>query len=84
MAIAPMARTVEETASVYCLELPKGDRHGELNDALSWGVALDRIRAAASGQSPLLLESVAEVSARAFRSGALNGAVDSVLQELCG
>ena len=71
-------------ATVYCIELPKGDRDGELDDSHTWVGALERIRAAASGQSPLSLDGVAGGSAGAFRCGSLTGAVDGVSRGMGG
>ena len=82
LALAPMSDATEETGSVYCLELPKGDRDGELDASQDWGAALERVRAAAASQSPLSLDGVAGVIGGALRRGSLWGAVNGVLQEL--
>ncbi len=82
LALALMSDAVEETGSVYCLELPKGDRDGDLDNSQSWGAALEAIRAAVSGQEAYLLEGVAGISGSAFRRGSLPATVDGLLREL--
>ena len=79
LAIAPMG---DETGSVVCLELPKGERNGELDDSERWGTALERVRVAAAGDSPLSLDSVEGVKAGLFRRGSLPEAVAAVQAEL--
>ena len=79
LAIAPMG---DETGNVFCLELPKGDRDGELDDSQTWGTALERVRAASSGDSTLALDSVEGVKAGLFSRGALSETVAAVQAEL--
>ncbi len=81
LAIAPMSSGLE---SVYCVELPKGDRDGELDDSQTWGPVLESLRASASNASPLALSDVEGVSTATFRRGSLTGAVDEVLTKLGG
>ena len=84
LALAPMSDASEDTGSVYCLELPKGDRDGNLDDSQTWGTALERVRVAAAGQVPFSFEGVARVKDGTFRGGLLSAAVDGVLRELRG
>ena len=81
LAIAPM---LKDPGSVHCIELPKGDRNGELDDSQVWGSALERIRAATSGESPLSLEGMDGVGSGSFRQGTLVEAVAGVFSELGG
>ena len=79
LAIAPMG---DETGSVVCLELPKGERNGELDDSQSWGTALERVRVAAAGDSPLALDRVEGVKAGLFSRGPLPVTVAAVQSDL--
>ena len=72
----------EETGSVYCLELPKGDRDGELDGSGDWGAALEKVRAAVAGNSRLSLGGDAGVRPTALRSGSLTASVGEVLRKL--
>ena len=71
---------------VCCLNLPKGERDGELDDSQSWGTALELIRAAVAGTAPrpISLNGVVGAVGGAFRCGSLAAAVDSVLERLGG
>ena len=73
-----------ETGDAWCIELPKGDRDGELDESLDWGAALERIRAAASHGIALSLEGVAGASAATVGRDSLSDAVSGVLAELGG
>ena len=79
LAIAPMG---DETGSIVCLELPKGERSGDLDDSQTWGAALERVRVAAAGDSPLALDSVEGVKAGLLRIGPLPETVAAVQAEL--
>ena len=68
--------------SVCCLELPKGERDGELDDSQDWGAALEKVRAAATGKVGLSFDGDAGVTTAVLRSGSLTGAVDKVLKSL--
>ncbi len=81
LALASMCGAAEETGSVHCLELPKGNRDGELDDSQDWGIVLEKIRSAASGNSLPSLDGDAGVRA-ALRSGSLAASVDEVLRKL--
>lgn len=81
LAIAPMG---DETGNVACLELPKGDREGELDDSQTWGAALERVRATAAGDSVLVLDGVEGVKAGLFRRGPLPETVAAVQSDLGG
>ena len=72
----------DETGNVVCLELPKGDRNGELDDSRAWGAALERVRVAAAGDSPLALDRVEGVKTGLFRRGPLSETVAAVQSEL--
>ena len=82
LALAPMSDASEDTGSVYCLELPKGDRDGNLDDSQTWGTALERVRVAAAGDSPLALGSAEGVKAGLFHRGPLSETVTAVQAEL--
>lgn len=82
LVIAPMSGGGEGYGSVYCLELPKGERDGELDDTQTWGVALEAVGAAASRKVELSLAVIAGVHAATLRRGRLSAAVSSVLEEL--
>ena len=75
---------LKDTGSVHCIELPKGDGGGKLDDSQIWGVALEEIRAAESGQSTLSLSGMDGVTSGGFRRGKLAVAVAGVLAELGG
>ena len=75
LAIALMG---DETGKVVCLELPKGDRDGELDDSQTWGAALERVRVARTGDSALALDGVEGAKAGLFRRGPLSETVAAV------
>ena len=79
LVIVPMA---EESSTIYCIDLQKGDRDGELDDSQVWGAALHQVRLAASGDTALSLDCVEGVTSGALRCGSLSSAVNAVLQEL--
>ena len=79
LAIATMSQKPEP---VHCVELPKGDRDGELDETQTWGVALESVRGAASAGSGPPLEALEGVVSRVFRRGALGETVDAVMGEL--
>ena len=79
LSIAPLAGA---DGPVYCMELPRGDRDGELDESQNWGVALERIRAAVSGQSPLSLDDMYGVAENGFHRGALAETMADVFSEL--
>ena len=79
LAIAPMG---DETGNIVCLELPKGERNGDLHDSQTWGAVLERVRVAAAGDSPLALDSVEGVKAGQFRIGPLPETVAAVHAEV--
>ena len=78
LVIAPMADSGEGDERVYCLELPKGERDGELDDTQIWGTALERVRVAAAGDSQLALDGVEEMKVGLFRIGPLAETVAAV------
>lgn len=82
LAIAPTNGSGDGDGSVYCLELPKGDGHGELNDSQDWGAALEKIRAAASGNVRLSFDGDRYIRSAALRAGSLRASVDKVLWKL--
>ncbi len=79
VAIAPMAG---EPGTVYTIELPKGDRDGELDESHAWGVALRAVEAASSDKGELSLGDVDGLEARRLCSGSLAATVNEVLLEL--
>ena len=81
LAIAPMSKG---SAPIYCVELPKGDRSGDLDDSQTWGAVLESVRESATDAAPLALENVSGVATGAFQRGSLAGTIDGVLAELGG
>lgn len=79
LAIAP---TGDETGNVFCLELPKGDRDGNLDDSQTWGAALESVRIAVAGGSPLALGSAEGVKTGLFRRGPLPETVAAIQSDL--
>ena len=79
LAVVPMS---ENSTTVYCVELQKGDRDGDLDQTQAWGAALERIRAADSTQSTLSLHDMNGVEKSAFSRGALAETVVGVLSHL--
>ena len=75
LAIALMG---DETGKVVCLELPKGDRDGELDDSQTWGDALERVRVATTGDAALALDGVEGAKAGLFHRGPLSETVAAV------
>ena len=82
LALVPMSGASEDTGSVYCLELPKGDRDGNLDDSQTWGTALESVRVAAAGDAPLALVNAGGVKAGLFHRGPLSETVAAVQSEL--
>lgn len=82
LALASMRGAEEETGGVYCLELPKGDRDGELDDAQNWGAMLARVCASCRERTLLALDGVDGVTTSAFRRGSLAGAVAGISNDL--
>lgn len=72
----------QESNSVYCMELQKGDPLGDLDEFQPWSAVLRSIRAAASGQSSLSLDNVDGVRSGGFRGGSLSDTVDRLSTEL--
>lgn len=70
------------TSTVYAIELPKGDRDGELDETQTWGAALAAVRAAASTGAPISLDGIDGISARVLPGGSLTGTVDRALADL--
>ena len=79
LAIAAMG---DDTGSVACVELPKGERDGDLDDSQDWGAALEAVRVTASGNAGLSFDGVAGVKTGALRRGPLSASVGIVLGEL--
>ena len=79
LAIAAMSKVA---GAVHSIELPKGDRDGELDDSQTWGAALERIRVAVSGESSPLLHDLDGVKTGSFRKGTLADTVAGVFSEL--
>ena len=79
VAIASMAGG---PGTVYTIELPKGDRDGDLDQSPAWGAAIRAVQAASSDKRELSLGDVDGLEARRLRSGSLAGTVNEVLLEL--
>ena len=79
LAIAPMAAN---TASFYSVELPKGDRNGDLDYSQTWGAALGELESSVNGAGTLALDRVDGVSAGSLRRGSLSSTVNAVLREI--
>ena len=73
--------TVSGADTVHCIDLPKGDYEGELDDEQTWGDALKTLKSASAGQAQPSLESLEGAVSRGFRSGALGDTVDAVMGE---
>lgn len=80
LAIAPMSG---ESGVVYAIDLPSGDRDGDLDEAQPWGVAL-RVVETVEAEASLSLDGIAGISRRRLAAGSLRGAVGSVLNALNG
>ena len=81
LAIAPMSKG---SAPIYCVELPKGDRSGDLDDSQTWGAALESVRESATQSASLALGDVGGIATGALHRGSLAGTIDGVLKELGG
>ncbi len=81
VAVAPM---VDGTQSAWSVELPKGERSGELDETQAWSAVLEAVRAASTRNGALSLDGVSGVSDKALRRGGLSAGVDGVLAELGG
>ena len=81
LAIASMA---ENSGAVYTIELPKGDRDGELDESQTWGTALAAVKSATAGKAALSLEGVPGIKHVEFGDGSLSATVESVLRQLNG
>ena len=81
VAVAPMA---DGAQSAWSVELPKGERSGELDETQAWSAVLEAVRAASTSNGELSLDGVSGVNAKAFRRGGLSAGVDGVLAELGG
>ena len=79
VAIAPM---VGEPGTVYTIELPKGDRDGDLDESQAWAAALRAVEAASSDKRELSLGEIDGLEARRLRSGSLAATVNEVLLAL--
>ena len=81
LAIAPMTGA-EDRGVVYTVELPKGDRDGELDEGQTWGAALRAVEAAATSPGTTKLGDIDGVRSGGFPRGSLTETVDRVLTEL--
>ena len=80
--VLAIAQLSSGTDAVHCIELPKGDYQGELDDAQTWGVALKSLGGSVSEGTGPSLEGIGGVESGGFRSGPLGGTVDAVMAEL--
>jgi hypothetical protein len=81
LAIAQMHGT---GGTVHSIELPKGDRNGDLDDSQTWGTALASLAQTATGNGALDLDQVDGVRRSAFRRGSLVDTVNCVTADLGG
>ena len=72
----------QEREEVRCIELPKGDYDGELDDTQTWGAALKALGGAVSEGTGPLLEGIGGVESGGFRRGPLGETVCAVMAEL--
>ena len=79
LAVVPMS---EDSTTVYCVELQKGDPVGDLDESQSWGAALGAVGASAARLSSLSLADVEGVRSSGFRRGSLTDTVGGILAEL--
>ncbi len=79
VAVAPMA---VGPGTVYTIELPKGDRNGDLDESQAWAAAIRAVEAASSDREELSLGEIGGLGARRLRSGSLAATVNEVLLEL--
>ena len=79
VAIASMAGG---PGTVYTIELPKGDRDGDLDQSQAWAAAIRAVEAASSKKKELSLGNVDGLEALKLRSGSLAATVNEVLLEL--
>ena len=79
LAVVPMS---EDSTTVYCVELQKGDPVGDLDESQSWAAALGAVGASAAGLSSLSLIDVEGVRSSGFRRGSLTDTVGRILTVL--
>ena len=81
LTIAPMQGN---NGAIFCVELTKGDRNGDLDDSQPWGVVLEAIKGSAIGARALDLDGVDGARGGAFIPGTLTGTVNHVMSSLEG
>ena len=81
LAIAPIA---EDSNTIYCIELPKGDRDGDLDETQAWGAALHSLATAVPQGTVPPLERLEGVQERNLPAGTLLETVNKVLLDLGG
>lgn len=81
LAVAPMAGV---PGGAYCIELPKGDLDGDLDETQAWGAALRAVEATVANATELSLEKVRGIRWSEFAAGSLYATVAAVLRELDG
>lgn len=79
LAIAGMSR---EADAVGCIELPKGDYEGELDDTQTWGAALKALAGSVSEDTGPLLKGIGGVESGGFSRGPLGETVNALSEEL--
>ena len=77
-----IAPTSGETGAMFCLQLPKGDRDGDLDEAQVWANALRSVKEAVSQTSGLDLRGMPGVRGVSYPGGTLAATIDAVSQEL--
>ena len=79
LAIAP---NPDASGSVYCIELPRGERSGDLDQSQTWNAALEAVGQAATAGGAPELGVIGGVRSGAFRSGSLEDTVNVVMNDL--
>ena len=79
LAIAPMAG---KGGAVYTIELPKGDRDGDLDETQAWGAALAAVRESVTSAGALELGDIDGVRTGDLRRGPLEDTVNLIMDDL--
>ena len=73
-----------ESSDVYCVELPRGDVDGELDDAQCWGDALRAVEAAAAEGTSPSFDGIGDIRQGRLPGRSLATTVEMVLMQLGG
>ena len=79
LALAPMSR---DSDTAYCIELPMGDRDGDLDETQTWATALDAVKASVENATDLYLLGVEGVHRAELAAGSLRATVIGVFRDL--